>query len=67
MENIANCEKTLSALVEEWNRMVHLNNLVREDTRYSSVVINVQSYKYHNIVLRAWPRSSSEVPEQTVQ
>ena len=67
MENIANCEKTLSALVEEWNRMVHLNNLVREDTRYSSVVINVQSYKYRNIVLRAWPRSSSKVPEQTVQ
>ena len=67
MENLADCEKTLSALVEEWNSMVHLNSLVREDTRYSSVVINVQSYNYCNIVLLVWPRSSSEVPEQAVQ
>ena len=57
LENLADCEKTVTALVGEWNSMAHLHSLVREYSRYSKVVelVTIQSYNYRNIVLEYGP------------
>jgi len=57
LETLADCEKTVSDLVGEWNSMAHLHSLVREYARYSRVVelVNIQSYNYRNIVLEYGP------------
>jgi len=57
LETLADCEKTVSALVGEWNSMAHLHSLVREYARFSRVVelVNIQSYNYRNIVLEYGP------------
>jgi len=57
LENLSDCEKTVSALVGEWNSMAHLHSLVREYARYSRVVelVTIQSYNYRSIVLEYGP------------
>ena len=57
LENLAECEKTVTSLIGEWRSMAHLHSLVREYTRYAKMIelVTIQTYNFKSIVLEYGP------------
>ena len=57
LETLAECDKTVAALVGEWRAMAHLHSLAREHASYARLVevAGVQSYSYRALTLEYGP------------
>ena len=57
LDNLTDCEKTVTAFVGELNYLAQLHSVVREYAPYSRVVelVSIQSCNYRNIVLEHGP------------
>ena len=57
LENLTECDKTVTALIGEWMSMAHLHRLVREYTKYSKMVdlVPIKAYNYRSIVMEYGP------------
>lgn len=57
LESLADCDKTVTSLVGEWNALAHVFSLYRDYNKYAKLteVVSLQSFNYRNIVLEYGP------------